>query len=171
MLKLVQYPHPTLKIKSQPVIEFNEKLVEITNDMIGVMQNENGIGLAANQVGIPLRIFIMNTDSNDKPYVFINPEISLLSPEQNQKTSYTEGCLSFPGISQEKQRFSEIKVKWQNLQGKFQEKIFSGLDSICIQHENDHINGITFIDDLSPLKKQFALKKMQKKNNTTKLKI
>lgn len=163
-LKIVHYPHLALKTKSKPVVDFNNELVTITEQMINIMHEEQGIGLAANQVGIPLRIFIMETSNMDKPYIFINPE---LSPVGTDTVLYSEGCLSFPGLTQEKTRLQEIKVQWQDLEGKSQEKVFKGLDAICVQHENDHINGITFIDDLSPLKKQFALKKLQKPSKKT----
>lgn len=160
MLKLVQHPHPALKVKSNPVTQFNNSDLEnIIQEMTVIMKQEHGIGLAANQVNLTKRIFIMQANAEQPVYVFINPEVT---PIIEDKIQYDEGCLSFPGIVQNRTRYSNVHVKWQNLQGEFLEKNFDGLEAICIQHENDHINGITFIHHLSPLKQQFALKKLNK---------
>ena len=159
MLKIVQHPHPALKLKSSLVTEFDENLLNLTQEMISIMNQEQGIGLAANQVNLTKRIFIMHANRDLPPYVFINPEVK---PIIDNKINYDEGCLSFPGIIQTKERYSQVQVKWQNINGEFLEKSFDSLEAICIQHENDHINGITFIQHLSPLKQQFALKKLNK---------
>lgn len=158
-MQIVRYPNIILNTKSKPVLHFNEDLKDLVEQMILVMRNANGIGLAANQVGLNQRIFIMQINIDKPLYVFINPE---LHPISDSLINYSEGCLSFPGISQEKSRLQTIKVKWQDINGDVQEEIFQDLAAICIQHENDHINGITFLDELSPLKKQFAIKKMIK---------
>lgn len=165
MLTIIQHPHPTLKIKSLPVTIFDEQLQHITEEMISTMKDARGIGLAANQVNLTMRIFVMQVDDQKPPYVFINPEVT---PINEQTIDYKEGCLSFPGVIQNKTRKEKVHVKWQNIKGEFLEEKFEGLEAICIQHENDHIDGITFIHDLSPLKQQFALKKLQKTHNIKK---
>ena len=166
MLTIIQHPHPTLKIKSAPVTVFDEKLQHITEEMIATMKDARGIGLAANQVNLTMRIFVMQADEQKPPYVFINPEVI---PINEDTIDYKEGCLSFPGVIQNKTRKEKVSVKWQNVKGEFLQENFEGLEAICIQHENDHIDGITFIHDLSPLKQQFALKKLQKPNNKRKI--
>lgn len=161
MLKIIYYPNHILKKVLTPVTDFNDDLSNFVKKMIKKLHEENAIGLAANQVGVDKRIFIMKVNDNEELYVFINPQLDFLN---SRKTIFSEGCLSFPGLIQKKQRYDTVNVKWVNEKGIHYEKIFNGLEAICIQHENDHINGISFIDDLSPLKKQFALKKLKKTN-------
>lgn len=159
MLKIVHYPNPILKQILKPVTTFDNNLLIFIKAMINKLHEEHAIGLAANQVGVDKRIFIMKVNYDEKPYVFINPTLDFSNAKY---TSFKEGCLSFPGLIQEKQRYDAVNVTWVDENEIFYEKTFTGLEAICIQHENDHINGITFIDDLSPLKKQFALKKLKK---------
>lgn len=166
MLTIIQHPHPTLKIKSNPVTVFDSNLQNIAEEMISLMKQARGIGLAANQVNLLMRIFVMQVNDEKPPYVFINPEVT---PINEDNIDYQEGCLSFPGVIQKRTRKEKVSVKWQNLNGEFLQENFEGLEAICIQHENDHINGITFIHHLSPLKQQFALKKLEKPNNKRKM--
>lgn len=150
----------TILLQPTKEIKFGSLPLEnIISSMSQAMQQERGIGLAANQIGLPYRIFIMKLEDSEPLSIFINPVIIHKSDE---KTIYTEGCLSFPGIRIEKERNSLIKLHWQNLTGETQTGYFDGLASICIQHEIDHLDGKTFIDDLSPLKKQMIVKKIQK---------
>lgn len=159
MLNIVHYPHPALTTKCEEVTIFNDDLKTITNEMLGTMKRHHGIGLAANQVNINKYLFVMSIDNTD--YIFINPKIVDIS---NSLIDYTEGCLSFPNISQKTRRAEFIKLSWQDIDGQFHEQEFFSLSAICIQHEIEHLNGKTFLDLLSPLKKKFATKKYLKMN-------
>lgn len=174
-LPIVTYPDPVLSTKAKPVTVFNADLEKLVKDMLFTMYHAPGIGLAAPQVGISERLFVLDVDydretitnssgkeevrlSNFSPLVLINPVISGTSGS----TTYEEGCLSVPGVYEEVKRFQTIHVKYQNLKGEVLEMEADDLLSICIQHENDHLDGIVFIERLSNLKKQFYKKKMIK---------
>lgn len=156
-MKILTFPNSFLTKKCSSVIHFNEELFNNIQNMFELMEQSKGIGLAANQVGISQYFFIMKL--NDTKHIFINPIIEHKSEELIQ---FTEGCLSFPYFRQETQRSKTISLKWQDTNGDFHSQTFFDLEAICIQHEIDHLNGKTFLDLLSPLKKQFALKKYLK---------
>lgn len=174
-LPIVTYPDPVLSAVAQPVTQFDESLKELVRDMLYTMYQAPGIGLAAPQIGESLRLFVIdvtyerelikNADgkaeyqySNLEPMVFINPIITGTSGT----TTYEEGCLSVPGVYEEVKRFESINVKYQDLEGNECEINADELLSICLQHENDHLDGIVFIERLSNLKKNFYKKKMIK---------
>lgn len=174
-LKVFTVPSPILKSKAEEITEFNEDLETLARNMLYTMYLSPGIGLAGNQVGILKSIFVIDVDfernevagSEDEydyhsfnPRVFINPKITFL--EEN-KVSTQEGCLSLPEIFEPVERHEKIRVDYQDLKGESQSLDADDLLSICIQHENDHLNGVIFIDHLSQLKKQFYLKKMKKR--------
>lgn len=145
--EILCYPDPRLSKVSQPLTEFGEKSDELINDMFETMAEAEGIGLAAIQVGIPLRIAVVNID---EPIVLINPEVTVL-----EDTMYceNEGCLSLPGIRAEITRPARIKVKAQDREGNEVKMKAEGLTSVCIQHEIDHMDGKLFINKLTPLAK------------------
>lgn len=174
-LPIFTYPDPVLSTKALPVTVFNKELEKLVEDMLFTMYHAPGIGLAAPQVGKSIRLFVLDVDydrevitnsagkeevrmSNYRPMVFINPEITGTSGT----TTYEEGCLSVPGVYEEVKRFQSVHVKFQNLKGEVQEMDCDDMLSICIQHENDHLEGIVFIERLSNLKKNFYKKKMAK---------
>lgn len=156
ILPLVIYPDDRLKQICTPVTEFNENLIEFVNDMFATQYKNEGIGLAAPQVGVLKRIITIDIDNN--PIVLINPEII----EKQGLTAIEEGCLSIPDVRAKVDRFAELTVKAQNVKGEFFELKADDLLAICIQHEIDHINGVLFIDYLSPLKRSRIKQKMLK---------
>ena len=156
MLEIFTYPHPNLKIKCEPITEFGSHLLPVVNDMIVTMIGNRGIGLAANQVGLTKRIFVMNVGNSMKEY--INPEIV----EFHDEVKNQEGCLSFPGVYANVKRHGRIKIKAMTLMGNIIEEELTGIDAICFQHELDHLNGITFYDHLSPLQRNILQRKMTK---------
>lgn len=158
-MKIVHFPHPSLMTKSASVIEFNSDLDKITNKMIELMHEAEGVGLAANQVAINKRIFVMQCTKEKPPYVFINPEIVQTS-ESEEKND--EGCLSFPGLNIEVSRQQWVDVQWNNIKGETLQERFMGLEAICVQHETDHLNGINFVDKIGNVKKMMSLKKYTK---------
>jgi peptide deformylase len=174
-LPIFTYPAPVLSQKAAPVTFFDDKLERLVKDMLFTMYHAPGIGLAAPQIGEGLRLFVLDVDydrevitnaegkeevrlSAFNPKVFINPTITGTSGS----TTYEEGCLSVPGVYEEVKRYESIHVKYQDLKGEFHELEADDLLSICIQHENDHLDGIVFIERLSNLKKNFYKKKLVK---------
>lgn len=158
ILKIIHYPNLILNKKCNIVTSFEPiVLEEIINNMIETMNYNNAIGLAANQVAINKSIFVMKINNNTQ--YFINP---VITSKNENSTPFTEGCLSFPGLRREISRPSEVVVQFQDIYGHFHEKTFNELEAICVQHEIDHLNGITFIDELKNVKKQMIIKKYLK---------
>lgn len=153
LLPILKYPDPRLKEPAQPVTKFDAELEKLVEDMAETMYAAPGIGLAANQVGVLLRLFIIDIASEDEPSdlkVFVNPEIVELTGTQ----VYEEGCLSFPGASEEIKRAAKVRVRAQDHKGNPFELVADGLLAVAIQHENDHINGVLMIDKVNPLKRR-----------------
>lgn len=159
-LPILQYPHPKLAAKAEPVADFNDAIKTLVNDMAETMYAAPGVGLAANQVGILKRIVVIDiTDDNSDLLVFINPEII---ETKGDLVDHEEGCLSLKGLYEHVKRPGQVRVHTQNIEGEPFELECTGLLAVCIQHEVDHLNGIVFIDHLSQLKKQRACTKLRK---------
>ena len=160
ILTVLRFPDPRLRTKAQPVTDITDATAMIIDDMLATMYEEKGVGLAATHVDIHQRIVVMDTsEDNDHPLVFINPEIIATSVE----TSISEeGCLSVPATYAKVNRHDACTVKALDRQGKEFTLNATELQSICIQHELDHLNGILFVDYLSPLKRQRIQKKLEK---------
>lgn len=160
ILTVLRFPDPRLRKKAQTVTEFTAATTTIIDDMIETMYAENGVGLAATQVNIHQRIVVMDTsEENDQPTVLINPEIITKSDETSINE---EGCLSVPGTYAKVDRHDACTVKALDRNGKEFTIDATELQSICIQHELDHLNGVLFVDYLSPLKRQRIQKKLEK---------
>ncbi|HOJ62984.1 MAG TPA: peptide deformylase [Spirochaetota bacterium] len=152
ILEVIKYGNPLLREESKPIEEINEEVINLVNNMFETMYLNHGIGLAAIQVGIPKRLFV--TDIPDIPnskLVMINPKIIEFSKE---KIIYEEGCLSVPDIEDEVERSKSIIVEFKDLNGKVKLIKATGLLSVCIQHEYDHLDGILFIDKALNLNKE-----------------
>ncbi len=182
--KILEVPDPRLKTVSKPVEVFDAELKTLVADMFETMYDAPGIGLAAIQVGVPLRVLVIDLQPDDpdaepevcnhgghehthqptikEPRVFVNPEI--LDPAEELAT-YQEGCLSVPEIFADVDRPATCRVRYQDLDGNVHEEAMEGLLATCIQHEIDHLEGVLFIDHLSRLKRQMALKKLEKLRN------
>lgn len=159
LLKVVFYPHPVLAQVAKPVTEFDDKLKKLVQDMYETMYEENGVGLAAPQVAIGLRLAVIDvSDERNQPFVIINPEII----EKHGEEIMEAGCLSVPHTYDGVPRATKVKVRAQDETGKFFEIEGEGLLGHCLQHEIDHLNGKLYIDYLSPLKRNMLLKKMKK---------
>lgn len=164
ILPLVIAPDPLLKQRSAPVTVFDDGLAQFVADMFQTMYAENGIGLAAVQVGVLKRILVADVTwrsngSDGEKHVLINPEILESSDEP---LPYKEGCLSFPDQFAQVVRPAFVRVKYQDVSGKSHESAWNGLLATCVQHEIDHLNGITFVDHLTPMKRDMILRKVQK---------
>ena len=161
ILKVLTFPDPRLRKVAVPVIKFDKSLKNITSNMLETMYAEEGIGLAGTQVNIHERIIVMDlSEERNDPRIFINPEFKILNDKS--LLSFTEGCLSVPGIIEEITRPDNIYLTWQDIKGDFHEAEPSGLLTICIQHEIDHLEGKLMVDYLSPLKRDRIRKKSSK---------
>jgi peptide deformylase len=161
LLKVLHYPDERLRNIAQPVINFNDELKTLVQNMLETMYDLNGIGLAAIQVGVSLRVAVIDlTENNSKPQIFINPILSDFSVETN---IYEEGCLSVPDIHEKVIRPKTLTIKAQDINGKEFTMHADELLATCIQHELDHLNGKVFIDRLSKLKKSMIDKKILKR--------
>jgi len=155
-------PEKILRQVSKPVEAVDESIRKLVADMFETMYEAPGIGLAAIQVGEPVRVVTMDIakkDDEKEPRVFINPEIVWSSEE---KSVHEEGCLSIPEYYEEVERPAQVKVRYLDLDGKVHEEQADGLFATCIQHEIDHLNGVLFIDHLSKLKRDRVIKKFTK---------
>ena len=159
---ILTVPNPVLKQRSKPVTEVTDETRKLMDDMLATMYAAPGIGLAAVQVGVPLNIIVMDLTKEDEepnPQYFINPEILELVEEQKP---YEEGCLSVPDVYDEVERSERVKLRYMDYHGKEVVEWAENLYAVCIQHEMDHLNGVLFIDYLSRLKRNRAVKKVQK---------
>ena len=180
--EILEVPDPRLKTVSARVETFDDELKALVADMFETMYDASGIGLAAIQVGVPLRVLVIDLQPDDpdaepevcnehrghhhthqpvkhEPRVFVNPEI--LDPAEELNT-YQEGCLSVPEIYADVERPKACRVRWQDLEGNLHEEEMEGMMATCIQHEMDHLEGILFIDHLSRLKREMILRKIAK---------
>ncbi|RKQ63910.1 peptide deformylase [Thermovibrio guaymasensis] len=157
------YPDEVLKKEAQRVEDFNSELRELVGDMFDTMYKKGGVGLAANQVGVLKRVFIVDLNSGKEgqgkeKLVFINPEII----HSEGKDVAQEGCLSLPGLWKKVKRAKRVVIKAQDLEGREFQMEAEGLLARALQHELDHLNGMVFIDRLSPLQRRLALEKYKK---------
>lgn len=162
ILPIVTAPDPRLRMKAATVDNFDDKLLKMIQDMRDTFYSESAYGLAAIQVGIPLRIIVIDMDAggpNSKFDVIINPEIIYASPKM---VLNKEACMSLPDEFTPVERHEEIKVRYQDEKGAFHEVHATGIHAICLQHEIDHLNGILAIDHLSRLKKEIAVRRLTK---------
>ncbi|EAH5393964.1 peptide deformylase [Campylobacter coli] len=164
--KIITYPNPRLFLNSEIVNKFDTELHTLLDDMYETMIASNGVGLAAIQVDIPLRVLLVNIfDENDERkkedlLEIINPEIIPLDEEM---ITCTEGCLSVPDFFEEVKRYNHILLKYQDRFGEFKKLEAKGFLAVAIQHENDHLNGHLFIEKISFLKRQKFDKEFKKK--------
>jgi len=155
-------PDPLLRQQSKPVETVDSEIQRLADDMLETMYDAPGIGLAAIQIGVPRRMLVIDLsrdDEENKPQVFINPEILKVSDEVS---AYEEGCLSIPDYYAEVERPASLTVGYVDRDGKQQTVEADGLLATCLQHEIDHLNGVLFIDHISRLKRDMVIKKFTK---------
>jgi peptide deformylase len=164
LLSILQFPDKKLRNKALPVTQFDDQLKRTIDDMFETMYEQSGVGLAAIQVAVPLRVIVIDvSDDKSAPLCLINPEIIYRDGVQEEM----EGCLSFPGVYDKVDRALTIRVRTQDPHGEFFEMAATDLLSVCIQHEMDHLDGILFIDHLSRLKQARLRKKLDKIRSRT----
>jgi peptide deformylase len=151
--EILEYPDPRLREAAEPVSAVTPEIQSLVDDMAETMYAAPGCGLAATQLGIRYRIFVVDCAEEEQPSdlrVFINPEIL----EKDGQVVWNEGCLSFPGVREEIKRAERVKVRALDREGKPFEIEADGLLAVAIQHETDHLNGVLMIDKLNALKKR-----------------
>ena len=159
--KILKFPDQDLRIKAKPVETFDEELKTLTDDMFDTMHSVNGIGLAATQIGVAKQVAVIDVSpEKNEPLVIVNPAIQILDPSKTE--DYDEGCLSVPGFFEKISRPSDIKLTYQDLNGKKQEIKPEGLLTKVVQHELDHLNGRLFVDHISELKRRRIRNKIVK---------
>ena len=161
---ILRFPDPKLRQRSEEVREFGDDVRQLVADMTETMAAANGAGLAAIQVGVPIRLFIVDGHvtggaEDSPPKVFINPEIVELSDESQ---TGDEGCLSFPDIFVPVKRGMRARVKAQDLDGNTFEAEGEGLYARALQHETDHLNGRLLVDQVGPVKRELIKRKLRK---------
>lgn len=159
-LDILEFPDPRLRTVAKPVEQVDEALGKLVDDMIETMYDAQGIGLAATQVDVHLRVLVIDvSEQRDQPQVFINPEVT---PLTDDLAPYEEGCLSVPGFYEKVERPAKVRINALGRDGKPFEIVTDGLLATCIQHEIDHLNGKLFVDYISRLKRDRIKKKLQK---------
>ena len=160
-LQIVTWPNPVLEIPGEHVTEFDDNLKKLVSDMFETMYSAPGVGLAAVQVGVSKRLFVMDCSAGKDPsqrIALINPEVLRVEGSQNGE----EGCLSFPGIFTPVERSLRAVVRAQDLNGDYFEVDGMELTARCMLHETDHCDGIVFLDKMSPLKRELVKRKIRK---------
>ena len=152
ILKILKYPDPRLRTVAENIKNFDKSLIKLSEDMLETMYAENGIGLAATQIDVHIRLVVIDiSEERDDPMIFVNPVVSVL--DNKSLVPCEVGCLSIPGASVEVTRPDKIKLNWLDINGKHHEARPEGLLAVCIQHEIDHLQGKLLVDYLSPLKR------------------
>lgn len=167
LLKIVHYPEPVLLQVGKPVENFDENLKKLVDDMFETMYQAQGVGLAAPQVAVSERLFVMDCSGGEdelQKIALINPEIIHIEGEQYGD----EGCLSFPGLYQKVQRSLRTVVRAQDVNGEEFELDVQDLPARCVLHETDHCDGIVFLERMSALKRQLAKQKIKRLQKTGK---
>ena len=160
-LNILRYPDPRLHTVARPVPEVDAKIRQLVDDMLESMYAAEGVGLAATQVDVHLRVIVIDTsDARDQPHVLINPELIARSDEM---VLGDEGCLSVPEIYDKVPRHARVVVRALNRAGEAYQLEGEGLLSVCVQHEMDHLMGKVFVEYLSPLKRNRIRTKMLKR--------
>jgi peptide deformylase len=161
VLQIVNYPHPALRYASRPIAQIDDGLRTAVRAMFDLMYEARGIGLAANQVALPFRFFVLNVTADpaqkDQEKVFINPEIV----KRHASIEDEEGCLSLPGLYAKVRRARRIRLRAYDLEGNLVEHEAEDLFSRALQHETDHLDGKLFIDYLEPLVLRSAGEKLR----------
>ena len=161
-LPIIKLPDPRLRQISEPVAQVDDNLRKLVDDMLETMYEAPGVGLAAIQVGVPRRLLVLDTSSEDqprKPMALINPEILSFGDDRRV---YEEGCLSIPDVRIEIERPASIEVRFVDREGQLQSMKANGLLATVIQHEIDHLNGKMIIDFLSRLKRDIIVRRFKK---------
>lgn len=159
LLTILEYPDPRLRTRAEPVAEVDSRVRKLIDDLFETMYKAPGVGLAATQVNVHLRVLVVDvTEDHSRPLALVNPRII----ERSGEGTLEEGCLSVPGIYETVVRADRIRVQAFGRNGKLQDIVAEGLLAVCIQHEMDHLEGKLFVDYLSELKRTRIRKRLEK---------
>ena len=163
--EVLKFPDKRLRLVSTPIVEVTDEIRVLAADMCEVMYDEPGIGLAAPQVGVSVRLIVVDTEWNSdeeevqqNPLILLNPEII----EKEDKIVWNEGCLSVPDFEADVERAARIRLRATDLEGAEIDLLTEELQAVCLQHEIDHLDGVLFIDHISRLKRSMYVKRRQK---------
>lgn len=162
ILPVLEIPNPILLQKAEPVSEVTEEIKQLLSDMLETMYATHGVGLAGNQVGVLKRVVVLDCADKEEepdPIKMVNPKIIWKSEEM---ICHNEGCLSIPRQYADVTRHAEVEVEYTDENGEIKRRRTGGLLAIGIQHELDHLEGILFIDYVSPMKRKMMLKRLEK---------
>ena len=160
-LKILIFPDPRLRKVAKKVLKFDKSLENLANDMLKTMYEANGIGLAATQVDVHVRLVVMDiSEERNDPKIFVNPIYRVL--DGHELFEFEEGCLSIPGFNEIIARPDKIELTWQDLSGKQHKDYPEGLLTVCIQHEIDHLEGKLMVDYVSALRRDRVRKRLLK---------
>ena len=161
-LNILEFPDPRLRTVAKPIEEVDSTIVKYAEDMLETMYDAPGIGLAATQVNIHLRLIVLDvSDQKNDPIFLVNPVITRAEGEIES----SEGCLSIPGYSEPISRYETIEYEAIDLNGNQKKDVANGLLAICIQHEMDHLQGKLMVDRISSTKRQLIRKRLLKQQN------
>jgi peptide deformylase len=156
---IVRFPDPRLRHKAEPIIHIDDGIRSLAHDLVDTMRAAPGIGITAPHVGIPKRLVVIQLESDAEPHIYINPQIVWASPDMIR---HMEGSVSMPGVTDELERHSKVRVTYRSLDGAEHEEEAEGLMAVCHQHEIDQLDGIFWIDRLSKLKRDRLIKRFEK---------
>ena len=161
--EVLKFPDKRLREISKPICEITDEIRALAQDLCDVMYDEPGIGLAAPQVGEPVRLIVVDTfwtqeDAERSPLILVNPEIT----ERDGKITWTEGCLSVPDFEAEVERSASVRLIASDLEGQAVDITASEIQAVCFQHEIDHLDGVLFIDRISRLKRNLYANRRKK---------
>ena len=160
-LKILIFPDPRLRKVAKKIVKFDKSLENLANNMLKTMYEANGIGLAATQVDVHVRLVVMDiSEERNDPKIFVNPIYRVL--EGHELFEFEEGCLSIPGFNEIIARPDKIELTWQDLSGKQHKDYPEGLLTVCIQHEIDHLEGKLMVDYVSALRRDRVRKRLLK---------
>ncbi|ATU90978.1 peptide deformylase [Phyllobacterium zundukense] len=162
---ILRFPHPALRLHAEPVTEFGDDVRILAQDLLATMRGAPGIGITAPHIGVLKRLVVIELDQDKEARFYINPEIEWASAEI---VRHEEGSVSMPGVSDEIERSSSVRVRYQDLSGALQTEEATGLLSICLQHEIDQLDGLFWIYRLSKLKRDRLIKRFEKLQRASK---
>jgi peptide deformylase len=160
ILPIVRFPDPRLRQKAEPILSIDEEVRALARDLAETMRAAPGIGITAPHIGILRRLVVIQLETDPAPHVYVNPQVVWASSET---VRHVEGSVSMPGVTDEVERSSKVRVTYRALDGAEREEEAEGLMAVCLQHEIDQLDGIFWIDRLSRLKRDRLVRRFEKR--------
>ena len=163
ILPIVRFPDPRLRQKAEPILSIDEEVRALARDLAETMRAAPGIGITAPHIGVLRRLVVIQLETDPAPHVYVNPQVIWASSETAR---HVEGSVSMPGVTDEVERSSKVRVTYRALDGAEHEEEAEGLMAVCLQHEIDQLDGIFWIDRLSRLKRDRLVRRFEKRQRT-----